>query len=226
MHPFPSDVDEPDGGRDAPAPDADREADARALASVVRMRILRLCLDEPRTNKEIAERLGRDPATVLHHVRTLVDRGFLAAQPVRRGTRGSREIPYLATRKSWHAPRLPAQERVLIDAFLEEVAEADPASVATTRLGLRLGPEARAELDERLSAVLEEFAAREPDPQGTPWSLFLAMHEDSARLGRAPGTRRTGTSRTGTPRSGAPRAAAPRAAAPRTSAPDADPPSA
>ena len=31
------------------------------------------------TNREIAERLDRNPATVLHHVRTLVDRGFLAA---------------------------------------------------------------------------------------------------------------------------------------------------
>ncbi|WP_307844960.1 ArsR/SmtB family transcription factor [Actinotalea solisilvae] len=208
---------EPDPSPDGAAADvldAEHEADARALASVVRMRILRLCLDEPRTNKEIAERLGRDPATVLHHVRTLVDRGFLAAQPVRRGTRGSREIPYLATRKSWHAPRLPAQERVLIDAFLEEVAEADPASVATTRLGLRLGPEARAELDERLSAVLEEFAAREPDPEGTPWSLFLAVHEDSARLGRASGARRTGARRTGAPAAGAPRTGAPEAGPP------------
>ena len=42
----------------------------------------------PLTNREIAERLDRNPATVLHHVRTLVDRGFLAREPTRRGTRG------------------------------------------------------------------------------------------------------------------------------------------
>jgi DNA-binding transcriptional ArsR family regulator len=77
------------------------ETEARALASAVRLRILRLCLDTPRTNKEIAERLEANPASVLHHVRTLVETGFLTALPVRRGSRGSRERPYLATRKSW-----------------------------------------------------------------------------------------------------------------------------
>src|SRR5439155_18198906 len=56
------------------------EAEARALASGIRLRILRLCLDRPLTNKEIAERLDANPATVLHHVRKLVDTGFLAAQ--------------------------------------------------------------------------------------------------------------------------------------------------
>ena len=33
-------------------------------------------------------------------MRRLVDTGFLAALPVRRGTRGAREIPYEATGKS------------------------------------------------------------------------------------------------------------------------------
>ena len=76
------------------------DEEARALASSLRMRILRVCLNEAHTNKEIAEVVGRDPASVLHHVRRLVDTGFLEAQPVRRGTRGSREIPYLATGRS------------------------------------------------------------------------------------------------------------------------------
>ena len=114
----------------------DVDADARALASTLRLRILRLCLDEPLTNREIAARLDRNPATVLHHVRTLVDRGFLAAQPVRRGTRGSREVPYLATRKSWRTPGgARASSRILIDTFLEEVALVDPSDVVATRLG-------------------------------------------------------------------------------------------
>ncbi len=84
--------------------DAEVDADGRALASVLRLRILRLCLDEPLTNKQIAERLGRDPATTYHHVRRLAERGFLAAQPERTGARGAREVPYLATRKSWRTP--------------------------------------------------------------------------------------------------------------------------
>ena len=160
------------------------EADARALTSVLRMRILRLCLDEPLTNQEIASRLGRDPATVYHHVRTLLRRGFLAAQPERRGTRGSREVPYLATRKSWHAP-MPGQSRVLVDTFLEEMGEADPDTVWTARLGLRLTDEHWHELGGRIAALLEEYAARPPDPGGRPWSLFLAGHEDAARVERA-----------------------------------------
>src|SRR3954466_2542635 len=77
------------------------DAEARALASAVRLRILRLCLHEALTNKEIAARLGRNPATVLHHVRTLVDTGFLAPGEERRGARGAREVPYRATGKSW-----------------------------------------------------------------------------------------------------------------------------
>lgn len=161
--------------------EADVDADARALASVVRVRILRLCLDDALTNKQIAARLGKDPATVYHHVRTLLDRGFLAAQPERRGTRGAREVPYLATRKSWRTPLGPGGNRVLIETFLEEVAEADPASVDVARLGLRLDAAGLAQLNERLVAVLQEFADRPPATDGVPYSIFLAIHEDAQR---------------------------------------------
>lgn len=163
---------------------ANVEADARALASVLRMRILRLCLDEPMTNKEIATRLGKDPATTYHHVRTLTGRGFLAAQPERRGTRGAREVPYLATRKSWRTPIGPSGNRVLIETFLEEVAEADPATVDVARLGVRLDAAGFAELNRRLVEVLQDYADRPADPDGTPYSIFLALHEDAARTDR------------------------------------------
>ena len=82
------------------ADDAEQERRARALASPLRMRILRLCLHESRTNKELADELGINPGTLLHHVRTLLDTGFLSAEPPRRGPRGAREVPYLATRRS------------------------------------------------------------------------------------------------------------------------------
>src|ERR1700760_4939847 len=68
------------------------DAEAKALASALRLRILRVCLGEAKTNKEIAEAVHRDPASVLFHVRTLVRTGFLEPGPERRGTRGSREI--------------------------------------------------------------------------------------------------------------------------------------
>jgi len=75
--------------------------EARALANPLRLRILRLCLNASLTNKQLADRLDKDPATVLHHVRMLVDTGFLSADAVRSGAKGALEKPYRATGKSW-----------------------------------------------------------------------------------------------------------------------------
>src|SRR4051812_28129656 len=75
--------------------------EAKAMANPLRLRILRLCLYESLTNKELAARLDKDPGTLLHHVRTLVDTGFLVADPVRAGAHGALEKPYRATGKSW-----------------------------------------------------------------------------------------------------------------------------
>lgn len=124
------------------------DAERRALASVLRLRILRLCLYEPLTNREIAQRLDRNPATVLHHVRTLVDQGFLVAGEPRRGRRGSREIPYRATGKSWTLELAePAgsagsgdASNTLLRAFLAEVALVPESQVDASRLGLQLSP--------------------------------------------------------------------------------------
>ncbi|WP_029289714.1 winged helix-turn-helix domain-containing protein [Cellulomonas sp. HZM] len=169
--------------------DGEVDADARALASTLRLRILRLCLDESLTNREIARRLEKNPATVLHHVRTLVDRGFLVAEPVRRGARGSREVPYRATGKSWRTPPRPGQARLLVDTFLEELALVpDLDSVVMARLGLRLRPDEHAELVGRIDALLQEYAARPSSSDGEPYSMFVAVHEDVSRR-RAPEAR-------------------------------------
>lgn len=155
------------------------DEEARALASALRMRILRVCLGEPRTNKEIAQVLGKDPATTLHHVRRLVDTGFLVAEPARRGTRGSREIPYLATGKSWTLDT-PGAPLVLLDAFLEEVALVPAETVDSARIGIRLSRERKDELAARLTALLDEYFRCE-DADGEPWSVFLAIHPDPNR---------------------------------------------
>jgi predicted ArsR family transcriptional regulator len=176
------DADGSAAGTEAAEAVAERDADARALASTLRLRILRLCLDEALTNREIAERLGKNPATMLHHVRTLVDRGFLVAEPVRRGARGAREVPYRATRRSWHAAGGPQQTRVLLDTFLEEFALVEhPEQVHMARLGLRLDDAGHQELRTRVQALLDEYASRAPDPDGTPYSLFYVLHEDPTR---------------------------------------------
>jgi DNA-binding transcriptional ArsR family regulator len=163
------------------------EAEARALASAVRLRILRLCLDRALTNKEIAERLGANPATTLHHVRTLVDTGFLAPGPTRRGARGSREVPYLATGKSWtvdvQEAGVPGGREAMLDAFLAEARLVDLDQVDMARLGLRLTEDDFRELRDRIEAILDEYADRPPDPDGRAYSVFVAFYEDVSRDG-------------------------------------------
>lgn len=157
------------------------DAEARALASALRLRILRLCLHEALTNKEIAARLNRHPATVLHHVRTLVDTGFLVPEAERRGTRGAREVPYRATRKSWlmdDAGGPGAPRDAVLAAFLEEVAAAGESRLESSRLGLRLGADEVEEFRRRLFEVLDEYARRPPDPDGEKWSVYIGMHPE------------------------------------------------
>jgi len=156
------------------------DAEAKALASSLRLRILRICVRQPRTNKEIAGILGRDPASVLHHTRTLVRTGFLEAQEERHGARGAREIPYLATRKSWHI-ETPALDRAMLDVFLEELALVPATEAEGTRMALRLPPAQMEEFRTRLKALLDEFAARPDDPVAPAWSLFLVVHSDPNR---------------------------------------------
>jgi predicted ArsR family transcriptional regulator len=157
---------------------------------------MRLCLDRPLTNKEIAERLGVNPATTLHHVRTLVATEFLAPQPERRGPRGAREVPYLATGKSWtldvYDGHVNGTGRALLDAFLEEVSHLDLDEMdrgcddddpsGFSRLGLRLPYSDLRELAQRMSDLLNEFALRPADMErGVPFSVFLALYRDVTR---------------------------------------------
>src|SRR5437764_8395870 len=156
-------------------------AEAKALANPLRLRILRLCLDQSLTNKELADRLGKDPGSLLHHVRTLVGTGFLAADEVRAGPTGALEKPYRATGKSWHVS-VGDEVRptmAIVDAVRAEVEEAGDGGVETMfRIGLRLTPEQRDRLVARLSALAEEYAnAQHPD--GAPYGLFTVMHRRS-----------------------------------------------
>ena len=159
-------------------------AEAKALAHPLRMRILRLCLDQALTNKELAEWLGKDPGTVLHHVRTLVKTGFLVPDEVRQGAKGALEKPYRATGRSWNLSleESPISEatttQAMLDAFLAELAEAGGPGAATSfnRLALTLNQAAYEQLQARVLAVLDEFVTRGPDPGGEPYGLLFAMH--------------------------------------------------
>ncbi|WP_026530270.1 ArsR/SmtB family transcription factor [Haematomicrobium sanguinis] len=154
------------------------QARGRALSSPVRMRILRLCLHEAHTNKEIAQKLDLNPATALHHVRTLLATGFLEAQDVRTGNRGAKEIPYKATGLSWGV-NMPNGAPVMIETFLQEIDGLTPEELDVWRMGVKLNDANRTEMMGRLRDVLNDYARREPDPDGTPTSLFLAHHLDN-----------------------------------------------
>jgi len=157
--------------------------EAKAMAHPLRLRVLRLCLDQELTNKELAERLGKDPGTLLHHVRILVRTGFLAPGETRHGAHGALEKPYRATGKSWtlnfdHPGEPdPGISRPMLQAFLEELAESGPGAMENeTRLGLTLGEASLAEFERRLTALFDEFVERSPEPGGAAYGLYLAMH--------------------------------------------------
>jgi DNA-binding transcriptional ArsR family regulator len=153
--------------------------EARALSHPDRLRIIRLTFDTALTNKELAAALGRDPATTLHHVRTLVATGFIEPQEPRRGPRGAKEIPYRSTGKSWTLDiGEPTDDRAvaILDAFRAEILESPPKERKWARLALRLTPEQREDLEARLFALVEEAATWEPAEDGEPLAIFVAMH--------------------------------------------------
>lgn len=163
--------------RERAARPAASEAQAKALASSLRLRLLRVCLHEAHTNREIAEVLGLHPATCLHHVRRLVDTGFLAVQPARRGRRGAREVPYLATRLSWTLD-VPCSGSTMVDSFLADIEGLAATDLDVARLGVKLPAAQVQEFRNRLDALLQDLAAQPSDPRGEAWSVFVALHPD------------------------------------------------
>lgn len=163
--------------------EATAAARARALSSPMRWRILRLCLHVPRTNKELADLLGVNPGSMLHHVRTLVATGYLEPQEERRGARNAVEIPYLATQLTWHSALGASQlDQIMVEVLQEETRGVDPDDLRVWRVGLCLDDALRSELGERLDALLEEFrdrgAALDPSAERA-WTLMTFLHPDA-----------------------------------------------
>lgn len=153
-------------------------AEARALSHPLRLRILRLCLDEPMTNRQLAERLGEEPATVLYHVRTLHREGFLVREAERRGRRHAREFPYRSTRKSLtlELGLESGGHLAMVDAARAELAEGGPEAVLTmSRLGVRVPAEAIETLQAK-AAEMFELAKSAEDPRGEAIGLFVLVH--------------------------------------------------
>jgi DNA-binding transcriptional ArsR family regulator len=144
---------------------------AKAASHPLRLRILRLCGQQPMTNKQLADRLDRQPGTILYHVRLLVEAGLLEPAPVRTGASGALEKPYRSTGQSWwlsaygdtddgepYDDRTEELSLAPIEAFQAELREAGPGSVRSfARFMLHLSEEEVRELDRRLLVVLDEY---------------------------------------------------------------------
>jgi DNA-binding transcriptional ArsR family regulator len=144
---------------------------AKAAAHPLRLRILRLCGQQPITNKQLADRLQSQPGTTLYHVRLLVEAGLLEPAPIRTGTSGALEKPYRSTGQSWwlsaygdtddgepYDDRDDERSLAPIEAFQAELREAGPGSVRTyARFMLHLSEAEVRELDRRLLEVLDEY---------------------------------------------------------------------
>ena len=154
-------------------------AQIKAVASALRLRILRLCNDREWTNKELADRLQRDPATILHHLRLLVDAGLLEPIGVRQGVSGAYEKPYRSTGLSWQLSfevpledEAEAGELALLTAFRQELAEAGHDSIAElTRFHLHLDEDSLRAFTARFLDLIEEYR----------------LQDDARRDGGAPG---------------------------------------
>jgi DNA-binding CsgD family transcriptional regulator len=151
-----------------------------ALASATRLRILRLTLENPLTNQEIAARLGLNPATALYHVRRLVETDLLEQLPPRSRPAGGVEVPYVSHGASW-ALDIGADDRpssALLDAFLAEVQEVGVDRLEhVVRMRVAVSRKRRRELVRRLIELLDEYD--DLDAGAEPWSLFFAMHPDA-----------------------------------------------
>src|SRR3984957_14489786 len=135
--------------------------EVKALGHPLRQRILRLCGQQELTNKQLADRLGKDPGTVLHHVRQLVDAGLLEPAAVRTGESGALEKPYRSTGQSWWLDGgldLADPELAPLEAFQAALSEAGPGAIEIMdRFTLHLSSEQAAELEQRVLAILDDY---------------------------------------------------------------------
>ncbi|GAB3119342.1 winged helix-turn-helix domain-containing protein [Streptomyces calidiresistens] len=167
--------------------------EAKALAHPLRARILRLCHQHDLTNKQLADRLERDPGTVLYHVRQLVAAGFLEQAPVRTGETGALEKPYRSTGLSWWLDNplgLPVPGTEPADSGNPPLPAAggDPDAAPDTDADAPDGPPGADPVDPAL-VPLDAFAAelREAGPGSLRGFTRFALHlspEDVAELDR------------------------------------------
>lgn len=158
----------------------------KALGHPLRLRILRLCGLHELTNKQLSDRLGQDPGTMLYHVRQLLSAGFLEPAAVRTGESGALEKPYRSTGRSWNLATAldepgPGGPLAPVEAFREELTEAGPEALASlSRFVLHLSEADAEDLITRIHALLNEYTQSDHERLGSPaYGGIFALHRSS-----------------------------------------------
>src|SRR5436309_1208191 len=82
-------------------------AEMRALAHPLRLRIMEVFAEAPRTTKQVAEELGQPPTRLYHHVAALERAGLLRLRETRKN-RGTTEKWYEAISRTMGTPSVKA----------------------------------------------------------------------------------------------------------------------
>ena len=141
---------------------------------------------------ELAVSLGERPATVLHHVRTLVATGFLTEEAWRRGPRGSTEKPYRATGKSAQLDQaMSGGDRLRLCSRRWQPRSTRPARMRSSRgSGCQCGSVQTnsTELLGQIRALIASYPGPEAymgshDAEGDPYALLVVLHRRRLPVG-------------------------------------------
>ena len=159
-------------------------AEMRALAHPLRLRIMEVFAEAPRTTKQVAEELGQPPTRLYHHVAALARAGLLRLKETRknRGTiekwyeAVSRTIDTPILRPKRRTPQASAARRAVAMSVLEQARQEvvaamqrrgeEPALLA--RLVVVAPPERIDELRKRLHHVVRDVQREFASDEGAP----------------------------------------------------------
>ena len=168
-------------------------ADLRALAHPLRLRIMELFAESPKTTKQVADLLGEPPTRLYHHVAALERAGLVVFKETRQN-RGAIEkwyatvagqLPGTGSRVRNDAASRSARRALAATVF--EQAKQELMAIPTgakqralvTRLIIPLHPSKIAALRQRLfesvQAIGREFRRDAPEDDGERWALTLSF---------------------------------------------------
>jgi DNA-binding transcriptional ArsR family regulator len=160
-------------------------AQFKAISHPTRTRILGIIQNQPATANQIADRLGKPPGTIGHHLQVLEDAG-LAQVIARRLVRGIVARYYTRTARMFKFD-LPAEvlgdmspSLDILTTARNELVETLAATGADACISAGfphacLTPERAHEYDQRLRAIMQDFLREPTDPNGQIYGLSTAL---------------------------------------------------